>query len=63
MKTEGPTNVVQRQLDAYNAKDIDGWLDTYAQEAEQYNLHGELLARGQDELKARILARFEDPDQ
>jgi hypothetical protein len=62
MKTEDPSVIVQRQLDAYNAKDAQAWLSTYAPDAEQYTLHGERLARGHDELKARILARFEEPD-
>jgi hypothetical protein len=47
---------------AYNAKDVQACLSTYAPDAEQYTLHGERLARGHDELKARILARFEEPD-
>ena len=62
MKTEEPSVLVQRQLDAYNAKDVAAWLNTYAPDAEQYNLHGERLARGHEELKARILVRFEEPD-
>ena len=62
MKTEEPIALVQRQLDAYNAKDVAAWLNTYAPDAEQYNLHGERLARGHEELKARILVRFEEPD-
>ena len=62
MKTEEPSALVQRQLDAYNAKDVAAWLNTYAPDAEQYNLHGERLARGHEELKARILVRFEEPD-
>ena len=62
MKTEEPSALVQRQLDAYNAKDVAAWLNTYAPDAEQYNLHGERLARGHEELKARILVRFEESD-
>jgi len=62
MKTEDPNAVVQRQLDAYNAKDVSAWLSTYAADAEQYNLHGERLAKGHDEMKTRILVRFEEPD-
>lgn len=54
-------SVVQAQLDAYNAKDIDGLLDTYAHDAEQYTLHGEQLAKGHDQLRSRFLARFEEP--
>lgn len=51
MKTEDPMGVVQRQLDAYNAKDVSTWLSTYAPDAEQFNLHGERLARGHEEKK------------
>jgi putative hydrolase of HD superfamily len=57
-----PLAVVQAQLDAYNAKDIDALLATYAPDAEQYVLHGELLARGHEQMRARFLARFAEPD-
>ncbi|CAN5205867.1 nuclear transport factor 2 family protein [soil metagenome] len=55
-------NLIQRQLDAYNARDIDALLATYAPDAELYNLHGELLARGHAEMRPRFLARFAEPD-
>ncbi len=54
--------LVQRQLDAYNNKDIDGWLNTYATDAQQFNLHGECTASGHDEMRQRIAVRFEEPD-
>lgn len=54
--------VVQRQLDAYNDKNIDGWLSTYAKDAKQFNLHGECLAAGHEEMRKRIAVRFEEPD-
>lgn len=54
--------LIQRQLDAYNAKDIDGWLSTYAKDAKQFNLHGECLATGHAEMRKRIAVRFEEPD-
>ena len=57
-----PLAVVQTQLDAYNAKDIDALLATYAPDAEQYVLHGELLARGHEQMRARFLTRFAEPD-
>lgn len=62
MKRADPAAVVQRQLEAYNAKDVEGWLSTYAPDAEQYTLHGGLLARGHDELRSRIAVRFEERD-
>ncbi|MFC7419706.1 hypothetical protein ACFQNF_07410 [Iodobacter arcticus] len=45
MQSPSPVDVIQRQLDAYNAKDVDGWLATYAADAQQFALHGELLWR------------------
>lgn len=62
MTTPSPLAVVQAQLDAYNAKDIDALLATYAPDAEQYALHGERLARGHAEIRPRFLARFKEPD-
>lgn len=57
-----PDDVVQRQLDAYNARDLDAWLATYHPDAEQFALHGPLLARGRKALAARMRVRFAEPD-
>lgn len=54
--------MVQAQLDAYNAKDIEALLRTYAPDAEQYTLHGELLAKGSEQMRVRFLSRFAEPD-
>lgn len=53
-----PLAVVQAQLDAFNAKDVDALLNAYAEDAEQFTLHGERIAVGRDELRARYLVRF-----
>ncbi len=57
-----PAAVVQAQLDAYNAKDIDALLATYAPDARQFTLHGPLLAQGLEALRARFVSRFAEPD-
>jgi hypothetical protein len=62
MHTLSPADVIQRQLDAYNAKDVDAWLATYAADAQQFTLHGELLAEGHAAIRSRILIRFAEPD-
>ena len=62
MKDTSPLAVVQAQLDAFNAKDVEALMRTYAPDAEQFALHGERLAKGHDELRARYLTRFEEPD-
>ena len=54
--------VIQAQLDAFNARDIAGLMATYAPDAEQYQLHGSLLARGHEQMRPRYLARFDEPD-
>ena len=62
MPTNSPLSIVQAQLDAYNAKDIEALLMSYAPDAEQFTLHGELLARGHAQLRERYLTRFLEPD-
>lgn len=54
--------VVQRQLDAYNAKDIDAWLNTYAPDAKQFELGGKLLAEGHAQIRTRTEQRFSEPN-
>jgi len=62
MQNRSPLATVQAQLDAYNAKDIEALLDSYAPDAEQYTIGGELLAKGREQLKERFLLRFFEPD-
>jgi hypothetical protein len=57
-----PEAVVQRQLDAYNARDLDALLATYAPDARQYALPATLLATGHAEMRPRFAARFLEPD-
>jgi hypothetical protein len=56
-----PEVVVQRQLDAYNAKDVDAWISAYAPEAKQFELGGPLLADGHAQIRTRAVARFQEP--
>jgi putative hydrolase of HD superfamily len=62
MKDTSPLAVVQAQLDAFNAKDVEALMRTYAPNAEQFVLHGERLAKGHEELRPRYMTRFEEPD-
>ncbi|MBA5690499.1 nuclear transport factor 2 family protein [Rugamonas apoptosis] len=62
MENTSPLAVIQAQLDAFNAKDIDAFLSTYSPDAEQFALHGERLAKGHAELRPRYMARFEEPN-
>jgi hypothetical protein len=57
-----PEVVVQRQLDAYNAKNLDAWISTYAHDAKQFELGGGMLAQGHEAIRARTAPRFNEPD-
>ncbi|MBA4257433.1 MAG: steroid delta-isomerase [Polaromonas sp.] len=56
-----PEVVVQRQLEAYNAKNLEAWLSTYAPDAQQFELGGQLLAEGHEQIRARTAVRFAEP--
>ncbi|HJW31155.1 MAG TPA: nuclear transport factor 2 family protein [Saprospiraceae bacterium] len=60
--TSSPILIVQAQLDAFNTKDIDAFMRTYAPDAEQFTLHGERIAKGHEQLRSRYQLRFEEPD-
>jgi len=55
-----PTRVIDRQLAAYNDRDLDRWLATYAANAEQFLADGTLLAHGRAQMEERMRARFAD---
>jgi hypothetical protein len=56
-----PREIVERQLAAYNARDLQGWLDTYCDRAEQVLADGTVLALGRSQLEERMRQRFADP--
>ncbi len=57
-----PELVVQRQLDAYNARDLDTLLTIYAENAEMFEHPSKLLASGSAQLRKRFSVRFKEPD-
>lgn len=60
--SSSPAAVVQRQLDAYNARDLDAWLATYAPDARQFEHPGILLAEGHAQIRRRSEPRFTEPN-
>ena len=60
-ETLSPAAVVQRQLDAYNAHDLEGFLATYAPDARQFEHPGTLLCEGRERIRERMAPRFQDP--
>jgi hypothetical protein len=57
-----PEAVVQRQLEAYNARDIEALLATYADNAQLFEHPSKPLAIGTAALRERFVARFQEPN-
>jgi uncharacterized protein (TIGR02246 family) len=51
-------DVVQRQVEAYNAQDLDGFCAAYAEDCVIADLNGAATQRGRGELRARYGAMF-----
>ena len=54
--------IVQAQLEAYNAHDIDAFVATYADDAQLFEHPATLLAAGSAQLRVRYAARFKEPN-
>jgi hypothetical protein len=57
-----PETLIQKQLDAYNALDIDALMATYAEDAQQFEHPDKLLASGAGQIRGRFVARFKEPN-
>lgn len=56
----GASDVVQRQLDAYNARDLEALLQVYAADAQLFEHPATLLAQGSDAIRQRFQLRFQE---
>ena len=62
--TMSPEQVVQKQLDTYNAGDIEGFMSVMAPDVALHNFSdGQLLAKGHKEVKALYANLFEKSPQ
>ncbi|MBD2748314.1 nuclear transport factor 2 family protein [Microvirga sp. BT688] len=57
-----PAEVVRKQLEAYNAKDIDAFMSFWAEDAQFFAFPSELLAEGAEQIRKRHVARFKEPN-
>ncbi|WP_443750604.1 nuclear transport factor 2 family protein [Asticcacaulis solisilvae] len=57
-----PAGVVEAQLNAYNAKDIDAFMQCWADDARFYAHPDTLLCEGHAAIRARHVERFDEPD-
>ncbi len=60
---ESPRIIVQKQLEAYNARDIDAFMATYSENVKLYNYPNQLFLEGQEKMRERYGTFFENtPD-
>ena len=57
---ETPEAVVDLQLEAYNARDIDLFVSTYTEDIEIYDSKGVLTMKGHEQLRKRYDALFKN---
>ena len=62
LPSSDPETVVQRQLEAFNARDLAALLAIYADTAEMFEHPATLLASGAAALRERFAARFQEPN-
>ena len=53
---------VEKQLEAYNARDIDAFMQWWTEDCSYYAFPSQLLAQGAAEIRQRHLARFREPN-
>lgn len=59
---DDPCQVVQRQLDAYNTRDLDAFMSHWDDDAQYFAHPSDLLASGSAEIRERHAVRFREPD-
>lgn len=63
-QTMSPEQVVQKQLDTYNARDIEGFMSVMDEDVALYNFSdGELLAKGKANVKRSYANLFKNSPQ
>ncbi|KFF16867.1 amidohydrolase family protein [Chryseobacterium sp. JM1] len=54
-----PESLAQQQLNAYNARNIDAFLEPYADDVELYQFPGKLISKGKEAMRKTYSAMFE----
>ena len=60
--SSSPEAVVQAQVEAYNARDIDAFMGAYTEDAQRFEHPAKLLAAGSAQLRERYASRFKEPN-
>ena len=58
------SELIQKQLDAYNAQDIEAFLETYSEDVEVFNFPDEFIYKGTDKMREVYSNAWkQNPDQ
>ena len=60
--TLDPAAIVQRQLDAYNAHDLDALMAIYSDDIQHFEFPSTLVANGASQVRERLGIRLQEPD-
>lgn len=60
VETNSAEEIVQKQFDAYNARDMDAFLATYADNAELFGFPNTPSRKGKEEMRKSYAVRFSD---
>ena len=62
-ETPTPEQLAQQQLDAYNARDIDAFMEPYSDSLEIYNFPNQLTGKGKENIRPGYANMFQNsPD-
>lgn len=62
MNRSDPAAIVQRQLDAYNAHDVDALMAIYSDDIQHFEFPSTLVASGAAQVRERLSVRLQEPD-
>lgn len=54
--------IVEKQLAAYNNKDLEKYISMFSEHVQLYNFPGEMILVGKEQLRERYKIRFESPN-
>ena len=57
-----PVTIVQRQLDAYNAHNVDALMAIYSDDIQHFEFPSTLVASGAAQVRERLRIRLQEPD-
>lgn len=59
-KKDSPLDLVERQLKAYNARNIDAFLEPYAEDVELYEFPDKLISKGKEPMRKDYEGMFKN---